>query len=228
MSFASFIKKQTDKNGPQGDFARDHAWILERSSHFSQHPNIKNTDTVESDTLLGHYNFLPVQAQNDDRVIEALCSLWREWITYKHIGLRYDEPAFGYVYFFNLIAKPSIYKVGRTSIPPYEYLRSVESREKAKFEIFSWMKIKNYDLIEKELHAAFQKNRMAREFFELSKEEIYAAISIYKLTDEHCELFPDDYFEDDELMDWIRANYPISDWRVPTMWDFYRDYNVEV
>ena len=75
MSFASFIKKQTDRNDPQGDFAWDHAWMLERPSHFSQHPNIKNTDTVESDTLLGHYNFLPVQGQNNYRVIEALCSL---------------------------------------------------------------------------------------------------------------------------------------------------------
>ena len=196
MKFTSFIKKQRDRNDPLGDFARDFLYIVKNLPDF---PECRGTDEIESETLLGHYNFLPPYAQNKNYVLESLCNLWKEWIAYKHIGLQYAEPTPGYVYFLNLIAEPSIYKIGRTSRPPLEYLHSIESREKAKFEACKWIKIRNYDLIEKELHTFFKNNQVVREFFKLSKDQVDTAIEVYQLIDEDSKVFPDDFESMDEI-----------------------------
>lgn len=190
LKFTSFIKNQKDN-----DFAIDFRCIVDALPYY---PQFRGTDEIESETLLGHFDFLSPSMQNKAQLLKALCELWEEWVAYKHIGLRYSEPNTGYVYFFRLINEPSIFKIGRTSTHPEQYLPSVEAREKGKFEVYRWLRSRYYDLIEKELHTYFKDFRIAREFFNLEESRIDGAVEVYRLIDEGSQVFPDD-FEDDAI-----------------------------
>jgi len=115
--------------------------------------------------------------------LNVLCSLWKEWLEYKHIGLKFNRPRRGYVYFFRLPQKQNVFKIGRTKTDPEKRLASVATRERTSLEIHDWMKIDHYDIIGKELHDALTSSRLMREWFEVSPSEIGEAIRVYCLTD---------------------------------------------
>ena len=120
--------------------------------------------------------------------MNALCSLWKEWLEYKHIGLKFNRPKRGYVYFFRLTKKHNIFKIGRTKTNPEKRMASVATQERTSLEIYNWMKIDHYEIIEKELHDAFNSSRLVREWFEVPLAEIDEAIRVYHLTDPTAEV----------------------------------------
>ncbi|NVM20428.1 MAG: GIY-YIG nuclease family protein [Desulfobacterales bacterium] len=184
-TFTTYIKKQQRRNDPLGDFSRDFVYILR---NHPKYPECQGTDTIVSETLFGHYNFLPTYAQQRDYILNALCSLWKEWLEYKHIGLKFDRPKRGYVYFFRLPQKQNVFKIGRTRTDPEKRIASVATRERTNLEIHDWMRIDHYDIIEKELHDAFHSSRLMREWFEVPPAEIDEAIRVYCLTDSTAEV----------------------------------------
>lgn len=184
-TFTTYIKKQQSRNDPLGDFSKDFVYILK---NHPKYPECRGTDTIVSETLFGHYKFLPSYAQQRDYILDALCGLWKEWLGYKHIGLKYNRPKKGYVYFFRLPQKQNVFKIGRTSTKPEKRLISVAARERTDLEIYDWIKIDHYDIIEKELHNSFQVSRLMREWFEIPTGDLDEAIRIYCLTDSKAEV----------------------------------------
>ena len=185
-TFTAYIKKQQRRDDPLGDFSKDFVYILKNHPNY---PQCRGTDTIVSETLLGHYKFLPNYAQQRDNILEALCGLWREWLEYKHIGLKFNQPKRGYIYFFRLPQKQNVFKIGRTLSEPKKRMASVSARERTDLEIHDWIRIDHYDIIEKELHNAFHSSRLMREWFEVSTNEIDEAIRIYCLTDSEAEVY---------------------------------------
>lgn len=188
-TFTTYIKKQVNRNDPQGDFAKDFKYIIENLPY---HPHCRGTETIESETLLGHYNFLPNYAKKNRSILQSLCQLWQEWLEYKHIGLKYEQIQRGYVYFFRLKKKTNIFKIGRTQKELENRLTSVANSEKAELELYDYILINHYNIIEKELHEAFKNNRIMREWFELSPFVLSDAILLYKFTDSSAQIFSED------------------------------------
>jgi hypothetical protein len=133
LSFTSFIKKQANLDSPVGDFARDFVYILD---NYPLYPECRGTDVITSETLYGHYMFLSSGAKNREWLVKTLSDTWREWLEYKHIGLKYGVPKRGYVYFFKLENEENIFKIGRTSTSPEERMLSVSIKERAKIVMF--------------------------------------------------------------------------------------------
>jgi hypothetical protein len=185
-SFTTYIKKQEHRKDSLGDFSRDFGYILK---NHPKYPECRGTDTIVSETLLGHYNFLPGYAQQRDYILESLSSLWKEWLEYKHIGIRFNRPKRGYVYFFRLPQKQDVFKIGRTTMEPGKRLVSVAAQERTDLEIHDWIRIDHYDIIEKEIHNAFSASRLMREWFEVSPGKVDEAIRIYSLTDSTSEVY---------------------------------------
>ena len=183
MSFTAYIKKQRFRNDPLGDYAVDFKDILDK---IPLYPECRGTEEITSETLYGHYRFLPRYAKDKDYIVEALSELWKEWLGYKHIGLKYEKPKRGYVYVIKLENEDNIFKIGRTQKTPKERLLEVARKEKAKVVLHDWIQIDFYDIIEKELHVVFKKDQLMREWFKVDKKEIDKAIYIYSFTDETC------------------------------------------
>ncbi len=179
-TFTAYIKKQHGRDDPFGDFSRDFIYILNNHPKYTE---CRGTDTLMSETLFGHYNFLPHSARQREYILDALCGLWKEWLEYKHIGLKFNRPQRGYVYFVRLAQKKNVFKIGRTKTEPEKRMASVALRERTELEIHDWIMINHYDIIEKELHAAFQPSCLMREWFEISPDHIQEAINVYSLTD---------------------------------------------
>jgi hypothetical protein len=185
-TFSAYIRKQKDRPDSLGDFSRDFIYILKNHPNY---PECRGTDSILSETLFGQYNFLPNYAQHRDYIIEALSNLWKEWLEYKHIGLKYNRSKRGYVYFFRLPHRQNVFKIGRTTTAPEKRMASVATSEKTDLQIYDWIKINHYDIIEKELHAAFKPSCLMREWFELPTSEIDKAIHIYSQTDQSAEIY---------------------------------------
>lgn len=186
MSFTTFIKRQQHRNDALGDYAKDFVYIMK---NLLKYPECRGTDQITSETLLGHYKFLPHYARNRDYILEAACRLWREWLEYKYIGLKYGRPKNGYVYFFHLPQKKDVFKIGRTRIHPEKRLAAVAAQERTDLKIYDWIKLDHYNIIEKELHSVFQPWRLMREWFEIHASEIDEAVRIYSLTDSAAEVY---------------------------------------
>ena len=190
MGFAAYIRKQKDRNDPCGDFANDFI-----RTQMNRDVWIENGDVneLESETLLGFYNHLPNRIGFDDEAFLALVDLWKEWIRYKHTGYNFSEPSNGYVYFFRVLNK-NLFKIGKTTLHPEIRKFQVEKAEKLNLEIYNWIKIDFFDLIETELKNAFRKMNYQREFYEfkyLTNDlcfEIDEAIECYIRTSEKYEL----------------------------------------
>lgn len=124
-------------------------------------------------------------------ILDALCGLWKEWLEYKHIGLKFNQPRRGYIYFFRILKKQNVFKIGRTKTEPAKRMATVALSERTELQIHDWIMIDHYDIIEKELHSAFQSFRLIREWFEISPEQIHEAIHIYSLTDSKSKVLSD-------------------------------------
>ena len=185
-----YIKKQKERNDLCGDFARDFIRTVEGPEVWVEDGDINE---LESETLYGFYQHLPHQRISlDSDVFLALVELWKEWICYKHIGLKFNAAPVGYIYFFNIPGK-NVFKIGRTALNPETRKLQVEAQEKVNLEIYNWIKIKNYDLIETELKNAFRKYQIQREWFQFEYVgdnfclEIDEAIECYSKTSEDYE-----------------------------------------
>jgi|GEM_PF-4519015 len=183
ITFTSYIKKQVERDDLCGDFARDYIRV-------TKHPEIYKLKPPQSETLYGFYRSLPYYA--DYSIQEVLVNLWYEWIRYKHIGLKFNDGPVGYVYFYK-IPNSKVFKIGRTFNHPEQRKYAVQQESKTELEIYNWMKLSNYDLIESELKLAFKKNQVQREWFQFeyvtSKVciEIDDALDIYSMTDNNYE-----------------------------------------
>lgn len=163
ITFSAYIKKQKERDDPCGDFSRDFIRVLENSEVWIQNGDINE---LESETLYGFYKHLPRNRVSiDSTVFSSLVELWKEWICYKHIGLKFNEAPTGYIYFFRIPEK-KVFKIGRTTLHPQARKSQVETQEKVNLEIYNWMKTTNYDLIETELKSAFRKYQIQREWFQ--------------------------------------------------------------
>lgn len=185
MSFTAYIKKQVDRNDPLGDYAIDFKFILDNLPLYPEH---RGTDEITSETLLGHYLFLSYNVRRREHTQTELCSLWKEWLQYKHIGLRFSRPKRGYVYFLRLENEDGIFKIGRTQQDPGKRAWDVARQERAKVVLHDWMLIDHYDIIEKELHTAFKNKQIMREWFRVDVNQIDEAIYAYSLTDSTCKV----------------------------------------
>ena len=68
-------------------------------------------------------------------------------------------------------------------------MASVAASEKTELQIYDWVKINHYDIIEKELHKVFKTACLMREWFEIPESEIDDAIHSYSKTDSSAEIF---------------------------------------
>jgi hypothetical protein len=195
MGFAAYIRKQKDRDDPCGDFARDFIRV-------SNEPQLyKDVNKLESETLYGFYNHVPFQYRTDDDILSSLISLWLEYLEYKHIGLKFNKPEIGFVYFFKHKGK-NAFKIGKTKKDPIIRKAQIEIAEKIDLYIYNWIKIKRYSIIESELKQAFKKFQIQKEWFQFKYYnvknngeeyclEINEAIKLYSHTDDECLLYKD-------------------------------------
>ncbi len=198
MGFITYIKGQKDRDDDCGRLANDYIRIIKS-------PNVyKNVAPIDSDTLLGFYNHIPYQYRSDNENIEALIILWQEYLEYKQIGLKFNEPEIGFVYFLK-VKGHNAYKIGKTKKDPLVRLAQIASNEKVELDIFNWLKIKHYSLIEFELKQTFRKYQIQREWYKFKYvgisingeefcSELSEAIHIYSHTDYECVLFKDNFY----------------------------------
>lgn len=188
-----WLKKQIERDDIYGDFARD--FIDVNSS--VRLP--KGVNPLESETLLGLFIHVPFMYRSEDYLIVSLVGLWKEWISYKHIGLKYNDGETGYVYFLNPKGK-NVFKIGKTKREPLVRKTQIEISEKIELNIFNWIKLENYSIIEAELKQAFKKYQIQKEWYQFDSygitkngreicREIEEAIFFYSKTDKHCKLY---------------------------------------
>jgi hypothetical protein len=197
MGFATYIIKQKDRDDVCGDFARDFIRV-------SKAPELhKDVNKLESETLYGFYKHVPFQYRNDDHILDSLTSLWSEYLEYKHIGLKFNEPEIGFMYFLKARGE-NAFKIGKTKKDPIIRKSQIETTEKIDLYIYNWMKIKHYSIIESELKQSFKKYQIQKEWYQfehygVTKDneefclEIREAIKLYSHTDEECVLYKDLY-----------------------------------
>ena len=141
ITFPKYILLQKDRDDYRGDFAQDFIRVVNNPDIYGE---LKQLDT---ETLIGFYKTLPTWVCQKAEM--ALIELWQEWLTYKHIGLKYDNESIGYLYFLRIPNK-QVFKIGKTKLNPEIRKLQIESAEKIKVEIYNWIRIKNFDLIEME------------------------------------------------------------------------------
>ena len=193
MNFSTYIKKQKDRDDMCGDFARDFIYV----NSFDKLQNSVNP--LESETLLGFFKHVPLKYRSEDYIIESLVLLWNEWLSYKHIGLKYNDGETGYVYFLKSKSQ-NVFKIGKTKREPLIRKTQIEISEKIELNLFNWIKLKNYSLIESELKKAFKKFQIQKEWYKFEQyfvtkngkeicREIEEAIFFYSKTDKHSKVY---------------------------------------
>ncbi|HAV56582.1 MAG TPA: hypothetical protein DCX45_03470 [Acinetobacter junii] len=192
ITFPKYILLQKDRDDYRGDFAQDFIRVVNNPDIYGE---LKQLDT---ETLIGFYKTLPTWVCQKAEM--ALIELWQEWLTYKHIGLKYDNESIGYLYFLRIPNK-QVFKIGKTKLNPEIRKLQIESAEKIKVEIYNWIRIKNFDLIEMELKKYFKKYQIQREWFQFEFiagaycAEIDEAIEVYSKIAEDVELMRSVYDE---------------------------------
>ena len=196
MGFAAYIRKQSERDDPCGDFARD---FLRTEKNPDVYIDTGYVSKLESETLYGFYKHLPWRIGTNDIVFQALVDLWKEWLQYQHIGLKYKKPEKGYVYFLKLKGE-NAFKIGKTKKDPIIRKSQVEIKEKVDLYLFNWLYLDNYSIIESELKNAFKKFQIQKEWYQFKhygttkrgKEiciEIEEAIDVYSNTDNTCKFY---------------------------------------
>lgn len=200
MGFASYIKKQNERDDHCGDFTRD---FLRTLNNHEIYFNSGYVSELENETLYGFYKHLPWNISPEDEVFSALLELWNEWLEYEHIGLKFGKPERGYVYFLKLKGE-NLFKIGKTKRDPMVRKTQIEVKEKINLYIYNWIYLNNYSLIESELKQAFKKYQVQKEWYKLehygvTKDqnefslEIEQALEVYAKTDENFKLYKNIY-----------------------------------
>jgi hypothetical protein len=205
MTFTDFIRKQQGRDDPSGDFA--YAFV-DATTNGANRGLREGCSPIESETLFGVYNHLPMRASTDTDILQALIQLWKEFLEYKHIGLKFNKPERGYVYCFQ-IRGVNTFKIGKTAKDPLRRKMQIEIAEKVELDVYNWIEIDNYSIIESELKKAFGNKHLQKEWFTFGDcrkikgtkryycHDIYDALYLYRRTDSKSKLYKP--IEDDEF-----------------------------
>lgn len=196
MGFESYIKKQKGRNDICGDFSLDY---LETLNNPDIYFNTGYVSKIESETLYGFYKHLPWNISLEDEAFSALLKLWKEWLEYEHIGLKFNTGERGYVYFLKLRGE-NLFKIGKTKKEPIIRKTQIEIKEKIQLYIYNWIYLENYSLVEAELKRAFKKYQIQKEWYKLehygvAKDkneyclEIDESLEVYAKTDNNFKIY---------------------------------------
>jgi len=193
--FYRWILRQSDRDDPVGDFSRDYLRTLDDPDIYLK---TRFKGDIKKISLYNLYQNIPWMMRREE-VVLALIELWKEWLVYNQIGLKFNEPEKGYVYFFKVRGE-NAFKIGKTKKDPNFRKSQIEANEKIRLYIFNWMYINNYSIIESELKSSFKQFQIQREWYEfefygMGKNkveyclEIKIAIELYSKTDPTSKLF---------------------------------------